>query len=258
LTAPPAEIVTRNRKAETWGLGDRMALAVQNKILIKTYDESEFPFYEIFSDFCRDAFGCEDVEKLHEFIPTPGELVRVGGDQNTFGHKALYKIDPRFRPTEVTLACETTDRGFISTYRKFISLQETEIFRERLVYQTLPTIRIHLPGNLSVGEYHRDRNYNHATEEVNVWVPVTRAFGTATIHIESEYGRGDHQPVEVARGQFVIFDSLLEHGNEVNREGYTRVSFDFRIIPLHKYRESDKTSVNENRRFRIGDYYSLL
>ena len=229
-----------------------------NCVLIKNYDESAFPFREILSRFSGDALGCDDIEQIHKFIPMPKELVQVGSDQKTFGHDALYKIDPRFRPTEVSLRCEVSDRGFISTYQKFIALLEKEVFGERLVYQTLPTLRIQLPDNLSVGEYHRDRNYNHPLEEVNIWVPVTRAFGTATIRIEPAHGKGGHQPVEVKPGQFVIFDSGLEHGNEVNREGFTRVSFDFRIIPWNVYQESAKASVNEHRKFKIGDYYSVL
>jgi hypothetical protein len=228
-----------------------------NKIILREYDQRLFPFREIFSGFCADAFGCPELENLHNFIPSQPELLRVGEDQNTYGHQALYKIDPRFRQTELKLPCEATERGFIKTYQNFIRQLEREVFAERLVYQTLPTLRIQLPYNLSVGEYHRDRNYNHPVEEINVWVPVTRATGTATIHIESSFGRGDHQPVEVEVGQYAVFDSGLEHGNEVNREGYTRVSFDFRVIPLAIYRESDEASFNENKGFHVGGYYSL-
>jgi hypothetical protein len=235
-----------------------MSFDIQNQILIKNYDQRAFPFHKLFSDFCSELFGSGELEQFHQFIPNPPELVRVGSDQNTFGHDVLYKIDPRFRPTGLTLQYKVRDRGFIATYQQFIAFLESEIFSERLAFQTLPTLRIQLPNNLSVGAYHRDRDYNHPIEEVNLWVPVTRAVGTATIQIEPIYGRGNHRPVEAALGQFVIFDSALEHGNEINREGYTRVSFDFRVIPLSRYQESAKTSFNEQRKFRIGDYYSLL
>jgi ectoine hydroxylase-related dioxygenase (phytanoyl-CoA dioxygenase family) len=229
-----------------------------NKILIHDYDQASFPFRTIFADFVADALGCETLEELHRHLPPVDELLRVREDQKTYGHHVLYKIDPRFRPTDLSLDYEVRDRGFISTYQAFVAELERKVFAEKLVYQTLPTLRIHLPNNLSVGEYHRDRQYDHPVEEVNVWVPVTRATGTATIHIEPAPYLGGHRPVEAGPGRFVIFDSGLEHGNEVNREGYTRISFDFRVIPESRYKESAGASANEQKAFRVGGYYSRL
>jgi hypothetical protein len=54
------------------------------------------------------------------------------------------------------------------------------------------------------------------------------------------------------------------HYNRVNRGGRTRVSFDFRVIPLSEYRDDVdvKCSVQSSRRFTIGDgemdYYSTF
>jgi len=123
------------------------------------------------------------------------------------------------------------------------------------VFQKKPTFRIHLPGNLSVGNYHRDRDYSHPIEEINVWVPVTRAIKTATIWIESEYEKHDFQPKELDVGEFLIFDSALKHGNEINAEGYTRVSFDFRVIPKNLFRDSERTTANRGHKLSIGNYY---
>lgn len=235
------------------------AFDIKDKTVIRNYDQVLFPFRDIFSEFCREMLGCPEVEKLHEYIPDdrkPDKILGVGEDQKTYGHSLLYQIDPGYQE-QLGTGKGVKDRGFVSTYQRFIRFLETDTFSEALVYQRLPTLRIHFPRNLSVGEYHRDRNYNHPDEEVNIWIPVTRAHGTATIHIENSYNAGDHQPIEVYNGQYLIFDSALEHGNEVNVENYTRVSFDFRVIPLSKYKSSSQQSINQGMKFAIGDYYAV-
>lgn len=234
-------------------------LAVTNQITINRYDVEQFNFYGIFSQHCRDKFGTPIVDKLHDYIPNhlkPNRVLKVGEDQSTYAHGILYQIDPAYQIKAKTPQ-QVENRGFIELYQEFVKFLEREVFHEQLVYQTLPTLRIHFPNNLSVGEYHRDRNYNHPLEEVNIWVPLTQATGTATIQMESSYDAKDFRPVEAEYGQYVIFDSGLMHGNEVNVEGYSRVSFDFRVIPISMYKEQSGASINQKMRFQIGDYYSF-
>lgn len=236
-----------------------MLLDTTNQQIINKYDTSVFNFYNIFSQHCHDTLGCAEVEKIHEHIPNvlkPNHILKVGEDQKTYAHSILYQIDIAYQK-KPEAAQKVKDRGFIKLYNSFIDFLEANVFGEKLVYQKLPTLRIHFPNNLSVGEYHRDRDYNHPLEEINIWVPVTRARGTATIHMESSFDVGDFKPVEVEYGQYLIFDSGLKHGNEVNIENYTRVSFDFRVIPTSKYKASDLSSINQNMKFTVGDYYNL-
>lgn len=233
-------------------------LELDNKIIISKYEANVFCFYEIFAEHCLAELNCADPHRLHEYIPNdlkPNKILLVGEDQATYAHSVLYKIDPGYQKNQ-EVNKNVKDRNFIKTYESFIGFLEANVFGEKLVYQKLPTLRIHLPNNLSVGEYHRDRDYNHPLEEVNIWVPITKAKGTATIHMESSYDAGDFYPIEVEYGQYLIFDSALKHGNEVNIEGYTRISFDFRVIPLSKYKDSDLSSINQKMKFTVGDYYS--
>lgn len=234
-------------------------LEIGNKIIVQEYDKNLFPFYEIFSEHCLEKFNCPAVENLHKYIPEPlkpKKILKVGEDQKTYAHSIMYQIDPGYQ-TKLEDDKKIKNRGFINTYERFMFFLEKEVIGESLVYQKLPTLRIHFPNNLSVGEYHRDRDYNHPLEEINIWIPVTKAKGTATIHIESCYDAGDFKPIELQYGQYCIFDSALKHGNEVNVEDYTRVSFDFRVIPLSKYKDSKLSSINQKIEFKVGKYYSL-
>ena len=50
------------------------------------------------------------------------------------------------------------------------NFQQQNIVGTKLIYQRKPTLRIHLPENKSVGGFHRDRDYNHPIEEINIWL----------------------------------------------------------------------------------------
>ena len=59
----------------------------------------------------------------------------------------------------------------------------------------------------------------------------------------------------------LIFDSGLMHGNKINTENKTRLSFDFRVIPFSKYSEvslnaETKFSVSQEIEF-VGEYYAI-
>lgn len=228
----------------------------KNQVTIKDFDIKGFPFYKQFSGHCKTHLGGGDLTKLHEFSSDnlqPESLLTVEGDQDVPIYKILYQIDPSY-----SLSASASEGLFIQTYRKFVQMLAVQVFKEDLVYQRLPTLRVHFPNNLSVGGYHRDRDYNHPNEEINIWVPLTLAYKTASIHIELSIGEKHHQPVNIDFGQYAIFDSALEHGNEVNVEGYTRMSFDFRVIPCSQYKQSNMDSVRQNIPFQVGEYYDLM
>jgi ectoine hydroxylase-related dioxygenase (phytanoyl-CoA dioxygenase family) len=116
-----------------------------------------------------------------------------------------------------------------------------------------------MPGNLAVGEFHKDSDYNHQRSEITYWLPFTPAFSTNTIWIESEEDKKDYQPYSLDYGQVLVFhSSILSHGNMINETGQSRVSMDFRVIPFSKYSELETGSSNLNLKFKIGSYYSLM
>lgn len=123
--------------------------------------------------------------------------------------------------------------------------------------QAIPTLRVHLVGNLAVGEFHNDRRYGHPDGEITFWVPLTSAHGSNTLQLESAPGRGDHAPVEAEPGVAVAFDAAnLDHGNVVNTTDATRVSFDFRCLPVSCPYSPSRRSINAGLEFRPGGYYA--
>jgi hypothetical protein len=218
------------------------------------WNTAAFDFRGIYTAHLKEAVGCPDIERFHEHLPAdrmPTDVVE--GTAHTYGHDILYAIDPAFRQAGFVTA---KDRGFIATYRRFMRFIQDEVFGEPIIFQRLPSLRLHYPGFTSYGVMHTDREYNHPAEEINLWMPVTRCGRTATMVIESAIGQGDYAPVNLEYGNLLIFDSALMHGNRVNEEGYTRMSFDMRVIPQRIWRDARGTfSATAGKEFTLGQYY---
>lgn len=172
-------------------------------------------------------------------------------DQSTHYHKKFYEF--------------ARTKEFMVLYYEFIEKVIKPTFKStEIVFQKIPTFRLHFPGNLAVGEFHRDRNYRDKSwskhvQEYNFFLPVTEAYDTNTIWLESEEGKEDFFPMNTEYGKVVKWDgSNLLHGNKTNEESTTRISFDFRVMPIDRYIPSNKGSINTNTKFMIGDYYDRI
>ena len=96
---------------------------------------------------------------------------------------------------------------------------------DEIIYQKIPTFRVHLKDNQAVGEWHRDRDYNHGKSEINIWLPFTDAYDTNTIWIESEEDKNDFKPYNVSYGEVLVFNGAnLIHGNKTAGHGKSDMS----------------------------------
>ena len=156
------------------------------------------------------------------------------------------------------------DESFDDVYVKFLTDVIKPRYGEEIVYQKIPTFRVHLPGNVSVGEFHKDKYYRDVkwaekVKETNYYLPLTTAYGTNTIWAESEEDLGDYKPFDSKYGECIEWNaSNLSHGNKDNITSNTRVSFDFRVIPKSRYVESNHLTINTKIPFGIGGYYEVL
>jgi hypothetical protein len=127
---------------------------------------------------------------------------------------------------------------------------------EPFYYQAVPTFRVHLPGNVAVGEVHTDAQYNHPPGEINYWLPLTPAADTASVWIQGDDGML-HAP-DVEPGQFVEFSAVTRrHGNKINQTGRSRVSFDFRALPVRLLPLIEGPPTEHTKlRFVPGGYYA--
>jgi hypothetical protein len=137
-------------------------------------------------------------------------------------------------------------RKFFDVYERFIKEVIQPKFEEQIYFQQKPTHRILYKDAPGVSRFHRDRQYGHNPDEINFFLPLTPAFDTNTLWIESEEGKEDFEPLILKPGEFVRFDGAnLMHGAKVNETGKTRVSFDFRVIPASKFEKSTQKADRE-------------
>tara|TARA_R110000851_G_scaffold108257_2_gene229348 strand:+ start:5424 stop:6089 length:666 start_codon:yes stop_codon:yes gene_type:complete len=213
---------------------------------IVNYDINKWDFRSIVEEYLDN----NKLECLHEHCEKYEVFTRAS-DQSTIFHSAFYK------------GCEL-DNKFDSLYKRFVKNYVSKMFiDERLVYQKRPSFRVALTDNKSVGEWHKDSNYQHPFEEINFFIPLTDCKNTNTIWVETNPDSKKYEPINLNYGQIFVFSGgLLNHGNKINTTGKTRVSFDFRVIKSVDYDKIKNlgisSSVNTNKSFIVGDYYERL
>ncbi len=187
------------------------------------------------------------LEELHHFVEGKYmKLFEVGKDSSTIFHDAFYN---KYRAGWAEMELY---------YLNFIYEVIAPHFEEDFLYQKFPTFRVHLPDNIAVGRYHMDSEFGHPKGERNFIIPLTNSYDTASMWLESEPGKADFEPVPLEVGYLLAFNgNELTHGNEINKTGKTRVSMDFRILPISMYDESvNSESVTRKTKFIQGEYYN--
>ena len=206
------------------------------------YDINEYKFIQLI----EELYDINNLNHIHEQWLGAQEydlLNNVRTDQQTVYHKHFYN--------------NVNKTNWYNVYNTFISDVIRPLFGSEILYQTIPTFRVHQPNNLAVAAFHKDSDYSHSTHEVNFFLPLTRAFNNNTIWVESEVVKQDFSPMNLEVGECMMWDgSNLLHGNKTNDTGVSRVSVDFRVMLLDKYENSGMTSVTNDTKMTIGEYWS--
>lgn len=139
-----------------------------------------------------------------------------------------------------------------------------------LVYQHVLTLRVVFPSSPAAAAAgvtpcvpHRDADYRHQAEEVNVWTPLTAVAGACSLYTESEPGLADWHALEAAaptedRGVAISFwGNQCRHFTLPNTRRVSRVSFDCRVVPPSLWCDSE-TVGPDGAQLRIGAYYQRL
>jgi hypothetical protein len=208
-----------------------------------TYDIKKFNFVELM----EKLFNVIDLTALHQFTQEKYiDQFAVGKDSSTVFHKTFYD---KYR---------TGWPEMQSLYDEFVRIIMP--YSEDILYQQFPTVRFHLPQNVAVGAFHNDAEFGHPEGEINFIIPLTNSNDTAAVWVESEPGKKDFKPMNMNVGEFIMFDgNHLTHGNKQNLTWKTRVSMDFRILPISKYDEANNSeSITLKTKFKEGEYYKRL
>jgi hypothetical protein len=180
------------------------------------YDTRRFPFAAL---LIRDVLKVPRPELLHDYIQAK---------RRALGH--ARRLTHRDNLTMRQLLQDLPDDSpFYRLYRHFMLAVLAPLIGRALSYSSHPKMRVHFPGTASVSSFHHDIIVTRRLDQVNLWMPFVDVADTATLWLESDYGRGDYAPVPVRYGEALIFDGgFLGHGSMPNRTATTRISMDLR------------------------------
>ena len=83
-----------------------------------------------------------------------------------------------------------------------------------------------------------------------------KVFGFNCLRVESKPNAADYIPIELTEHEYLRFDGYnCRHFTVPNDTDYTRISFDFRVVPVSLYKEF--TSANKRKSGKIGDYKTM-
>ena len=126
--------------------------------------------------------------------------------------------------------------------------------------QTLPSYRVQLPNMkaIYVPHYDSDENHYHPIGEINFVIPLTSMRDTSTIWAETQPRLKDYHPINMDVGDALCANfNLCTHFNKINDTGLTRVSLDFRVMPLNKYNpDYQHSTATTGIKFLEGEYYT--
>lgn len=194
-----------------------------------------------FSRFVEQALDVSPLSSLHKIINVPQARQ---SDQDSLAHNAFYGH---------------FEELVAATYYEFVRNEIVPLFGEAICLQRVPTFRVSFPGSTAVNSYHRDSEFYHQPGTRNFWVPLTKAFETNSIWIETEAGSEQYHPMNLEVGEMLMFNAIkLRHGNQPNDTGKTRASFDFRVIPYREFQSSETRTVTEGIPLCLGHYYALM
>lgn len=207
-----------------------------------SYDTGEFDFVKVMSDL----FDIGRLNQIHSLLDRAYmETFEVGKDSSTNLHKKFYDKYRSGWPEMVDL------------YERFIKDFVSKLYSDDFLYQSFVTVRFHIPGNIAVGGFHNDMEYHHPDGEINFIIPLTDSEKTASCWVESGPGRKDFKPMKMTVGKLILFNgNKLTHGNKVNKTAKTRVSMDFRVLPIDRYNpDESEGSMTLGTKFIEGKYY---
>jgi len=246
-----------------------------SKINIKEFDKNKYNFKSIIKNMFDLYFETDVILEHIEKMLTSEKLSE--------NEKNYYKYIPIFGQNDresvfvkIFYKYYDSDETFKNLYYSFIKDYIKPIFfpsEEYLVLQKTPNIRLHLPNCTNIGKrendpegiigIHQDYEFGHAEEEINLILPITKMYDTNSIFFEesinSNLQYNDYKNLVLNDNQFAfLYLNKWKHYNKINKTNQSRISFDIRIIPFSKYKESNKESVTTKTKFNIGNYFIKL
>lgn len=194
-----------------------------------------------FSEAVAEAIALP-LKNLHQHVG-PYLLFKPGEDSSTETHQLFYSQHSQ-QSTLYTSLC-----------RRVIAAIGEPCFAQRI-----PSYRFGLPNNRWVGSFHRDSDFGHSPFEINAICALTEMKRSSALHVETQSGSHQFEPMTLERGEVILFDHIDRlHGCPLNKEKQSVASIDFRFIPMRFATaafSSAARSINTGSAFLPGQYFT--
>ena len=269
------------------------ASLVENGFRKLTYSVDRFPFVDEVKNLLIGkgiVSRSVDLDKLHQYVPIEDQNVDEHHLNNIVG--LFYETSSRFRQIYFDLiryiGAEYFDFDFIfqeiPNFRFHFPVRFGEEFRNKdgefighhtdtMLGHSFEEINFWLPltkcfgsnalqvSNLACGIETIKQVLNDIDWNVDLYHTEGRRSYHQRLFSDLEFQAfvvKNTKPVALNLGDFIAFDTRCIHGPQENKEERTRVSIDFRIIPVHRYEQITKhygSQGRSGRRFVRGDVF---
>ena len=199
--------------------------------------------------FARECFNIENLCEVHITNPKYDKFVEFKKDVETWYHKTFYNYLDSDKGKHMQLLY---DKLIVDVILPYLGINEALV-------QKFPSFRVQLPNNVAVAKIHTDNSLGHPIGEINFTYTFTEMRDTTSILIEKMPTMNEFMKIEADENNIVSFNAnLCKHYNEVNKTGKTRMSMDFRVLPLNYKTGYDGVSHTSNKKFTNGEYYNFV
>ena len=189
---------------------------MNRRCIIIDYPVDDYPFHYVLS---RYVFKVKNLSKMHEVWQRQVQRKPLGYKDNLMLRNLMQQLPD--------------DALFYKVYHQWIKDHLAPYYDNKISYSAHPKMRVHLAETDSVSAFHMDADVTMREEQINCFLPFTDVYKSCSLYIETDYGKGTYQPVNLKYGQALIWDGgRLRHGTKYNQTDQTRVSCDFRFKPL--------------------------
>ncbi|KAJ1640844.1 hypothetical protein T492DRAFT_926467 [Pavlovales sp. CCMP2436] len=210
----------------------------------------------------------DDYEQALSLLHTvPGYCGRVDGgsdDHRPATHspfnKAYKRVFGAVAERGTSSDCELHGRfaRALKNFARQVLAPLLGVSADDVLYQAVPVLRCSHPSAKATGILHNDYDSNnHQPAELNIWIPMNRAFGANTLYVESAPNASDFSPIELGYGNAVRFwGNQCRHHTVPNTTSVTRVSLDLRAMARHTFNGNFFDSKGRPGERRIGQFYA--
>ena len=210
----------------------------------------------------------DELNVLHELlndclVESREELLKIKILGNNDRESVLYRDYHQFIDT---------NPAFNDVYIRFINDYIKPLFSNGnpIIAQKTPNLRISFPNSTAIGKHekdvndtigiHKDSDFGHHPDEINIIIPITRMFDSNSIYYEPVENSNlpTHQYINIKMDTdsfFVERFNRLLHYNRINKTGVTRISLDIRVMLYENYMKNIKSF--ENTKFELGKYFII-